>query len=111
VVVTDAPSATPVEDVVEQETDVVMKDNVFEPGTITLAAGKEFRINLDNQGKFAHNLRIAGPDGEFETDDDIVSPDVPPGQKDDVTAQIDEPGEYAFRDDFHHDMTGTLTIE
>ncbi|MEO6198071.1 MAG: cupredoxin domain-containing protein [Dehalococcoidia bacterium] len=111
VVITDAPSATPVEDVIEQETDVVMKDNVFEPGTITLAAGKEFRINLDNQGKFAHNLRIAGLDGEFETDDDIVSPDVPPGEKDDVTAQIDEPGEYAFRDDFHPDMTGTLTIE
>jgi len=111
VVVTDAPSATPVEDVVEQEKDVGMKDNLYEPDAITLVAGKEFRLNLDNQGKFAHNLRIAGPDGEFETDDDIVSPDVAPGEKDDLTAQIDEAGEYAFRDDFHHDMTGTLTIE
>ncbi len=111
VIVTDAPSATPAPDAVEQETDVVMKDNVFEPAAVTLAAAKEFRINLNNQGQFVHNLRVAGPDGEFETEDDVVSGDVPPGETGELVATIDDPGQYAFRDDFHPEMTGTLTIE
>jgi uncharacterized cupredoxin-like copper-binding protein len=112
VIVTDAASATPAPNAAEQEASVVMKDSVFEPTAITLAAGKEFRINLDNQGQFAHNMRIAGPDGEFETADDIVSSDVAPGEQGDATGTIDAAGQYAFRDDFNPStMTGTLTIE
>jgi plastocyanin len=112
VIVTDAASPTPAPDSVEQEASVVMIDSVFEPAAITLAVGKEFRINLDNQGTFAHNMRIAGPDGEFETGDDILSGDIGPGEKGDATGKIDAPGQYAFRDDFNpQTMTGTLTIE
>jgi plastocyanin len=111
VVIAEAASATPAANAVAQEASVVMRDNVFEPAEITLKAATEFRINLDNQGQFVHNLRIAGPDGQFETDDDIVSPDVPPGETDELTATIEAAGAYSFRDDFHPEMTGTLTIE
>ncbi len=112
VVVSEATSATPEAEAVEQEFDVLLKDNVFEPATLTLAAGKKFRLKLQNDGKFAHNIRIAGKDGEFETADDISSVDVFPGTAEELIGQIDDPGEYAIRDDFHPgEMTGTITVE
>jgi plastocyanin len=58
--------------------DVTMDDSGYIPAQVTLAAGKVFGINLTNNGRFVHNLRIAGPDGLFYTDDDIVSPDISP---------------------------------
>jgi plastocyanin len=111
VVATEAASPSPGAEV-DQEKDVVLKDNVFQPATITFEAGKEFRVNLKNQGKFVHNMRIAGPDGEFETEDDLSSQDVPPGEDGELIGTIEEAGEYKFRDDFHpSEMTGTLTIK
>ncbi len=58
--------------------DMTMDDSGYTPATVTLAAGKVFGINLTNNGHFVHNLRIAGPDGQFFTTDDIVSPDISP---------------------------------
>jgi hypothetical protein len=58
--------------------DMTMDDTGYTPATVTLAAGKEFGINLTNNGHFVHNLRITGPDGQFFTADDIVSPDISP---------------------------------
>ena len=59
---------------------ITLADAGYEPASLTLtgAAGKTFGITLTNTGKFVHNLQIAGPDGEFNTDDDITSLDVPP---------------------------------
>ena len=112
VIVSETASATPAAEQVDQEFDVLMKDNVFEPAEITLAAGKKFRLKLTDEGKFAHNIRIAGKDGEFETEDDISSVDVFPGTTEELIGQIDEPGEYAIRDDFHPgEMTGKIIVE
>jgi plastocyanin len=112
VIVSESASATPAAEQVDQEFDVLMKDNVFEPAEITLAAGKKFRLKLTNEGKFAHNIRIAGKDGEFETEDDISSVDVFPGTAEELIGQIDEPGEYEIRDDFHPgEMTGKIILE
>jgi plastocyanin len=112
VIVSESASATPAAEQVDQEFDVLMKDNVFEPVEITLAAGKKFRLKLTNEGKFAHNIRIAGKDGEFETEDDISSVDVFPGTAEELIGQIDEPGEYEIRDDFHPgEMTGKIILE
>jgi plastocyanin len=58
--------------------DMAMSDTGYTPAQITLAAGKVFGINLTNNGHFVHNLRIAGPDGQFYTADDILSPDISP---------------------------------
>ncbi len=90
-----------------------MGDNFFQPNRLEGEAGQSFRINLVNNGEFAHNLRIAGPDGEFDTDDDLVSTPSPigAGESGELVGQIDEPGEYAFRDDFHQtEATGTITV-
>jgi plastocyanin len=93
------------------EVDVTMRDNVFDPVRITVNAGESFRINLTNEGQFIHNLRIAGPDGQFFTEDDLVA-EVMPGESGELVGQIDEPGAYPFRDDFHRtEMTGELIVE
>jgi plastocyanin len=118
IVVGEAPAATAsptpaVGEAVDVELDLTMKDNFFEPTTVSVPAGKKFRINLKNDGPtFAHNLRIAGPDGEFETADDLVS--TPSAQRvgvaGELVGQIDQPGTYNIRCDFHTDMTGTVTV-
>ena len=106
-------SPTPAAEAVDVELSVSMKDNFFEPTTVSVPAGKKFRINLANDGPtFAHNMRIAGPDGEFDTDDDLVSE--PSAQRVGVSGellgQLDDPGTYPLRCDFHTEMTGTVTV-
>ncbi len=83
IIVQGAASATPTPAPGSQvQTDVTanvtMDDSGYTPATVTFAAGKVFGINLTNNGHFVHNLRIAGPDGLFNTADDIVSPDISP---------------------------------
>ena len=119
IVVGNAPAATAsptpaAREVVDVELDVTMKDNFFEPTTFSVPAGKKFRINLKNEGPtFAHNLRIAGPDGEFGTADDLVSTPSPQrvGVDGELVGQIDQAGTYNVRSDFQpDDMIGTITV-
>jgi plastocyanin len=94
--------------------DVVMGDNLFEPAELEVEAGQSFRINLINEGELAHNLRITGPDGEYDTGDDLVSTPGPlrSGESGELVGQIDEPGVYNFRDDFHPtEAVGTITVK
>ena len=108
--VTSTPA--PEEDV-DDEVEIRMLDSVFEPNTFTIDAGDRVRISLPNEGQFAHNLRIAGPDGDYFTEDDIVSADFNGGVADgEMVVQIDDPGTYDFQCDFHvATMTGTLTVK
>jgi plastocyanin len=112
--VTASPTPAAGEVPVDFETSVAMKDNFFEPLEFSVPAGKKFRINLTNDGPtFAHNMRIAGPDGEFDTEDDLVS--TPSAQRvgvsGDLVGQIDQPGTYDVRCDFHPEiMVGTVTV-
>jgi plastocyanin len=104
--------------------DVSLQDEPSEPGTIvsffgptgfTVATGQEVTFNLTNDGTAIHNMRIAGPDGEFNTDDDT------PEDTDILNAgdtavlkwtAPDEPETIEFRCDFHPtDMVGTITVE
>ncbi|MBI2913559.1 MAG: cupredoxin domain-containing protein [Chloroflexi bacterium] len=109
---TATPEPTGAAEPVDVTFDVTMGDGFFEPKELTIDADQKFRINLVNSGKFVHNLRIAGPDGQYETDDDLVSPDLrKTGDTGELVGQLDEPGTYAFRDDFNRSlMTGTITI-
>lgn len=94
---------------------VGMSDNFFETTEITVAAGSEVKIDLTNNGANTHNMRIAGLDGEYNTDDDAISDpnSVSSGQ----TATLvwtapDTPGEYIFQCDFHPaDMTGKIIVQ
>ena len=49
----------------------------FTPDQVTVAAGEKITFKLSNKGTVPHNLRLAGPDGEYNTDDDtLVGPEV-----------------------------------
>lgn len=94
------------------ELDLGMLDNVYDPDVLVIDAGTTVKLNLNNLGEFVHNLRLAGPDGEYETEDDILSEDILPGETGELFLEFDDEGEYIFRDDFHTEtMTGTLTVQ
>ena len=97
------------------EVAVTMDDNVFVPDQISVAADQEITFSLTNDGSAAHNMVIAGPDGEYGTDDDATSdPDLISGGKDGLliwTSPADA-GEIDFHCQFHaSEMTGTITVQ
>jgi len=97
---------------VDVELEIGATNDGFDPEELSVDAGDTFRITLTSNDDFIHNIRIAGPDGEYNTEDDIVSDgDAEGGGTTTLVGQIDDPGTYAFRDDFHPDVTGTLTVE
>ena len=94
---------------------VVMKDNLFEPAEMKVKAGASVTFDLKNEGVAIHNMRVAGPDGSYNTGDDAVSdPNLISGGatgKLDWTAP-DQPGEIKFQCDFHQPaMAGTITVQ
>ena len=113
-----APVGENVEDPVpgaEGDAIISMGDNFFDPNDITVATASDTTFQLMNNGSAIHNMRIAGEDGEYETDDDTVSdPDIVSGGE---TATLDwtapaGAGEIIFRCDFHPaEMTGTLAVQ
>jgi plastocyanin len=121
IVVTEAPdpdaSPTPTpgpgEGPVDTELEVgVTTEGGFDPAELTVGAGETFRIKLTADDKFTHNMRIDGPDGEFNTDDDLLTAeDAIDGSTANLNGEIAEAGTYSFRDDFHPELTGTLTVE
>jgi plastocyanin len=101
-------------EVVDVTLAVTMGDHFFEPAELEVEAGQKFRIELTNEGEFVHNLRIAGPDDTYNTDDDLVSTPDPPraGENGAVVGQIDEPGVYRFQSDYQPiEMVGTITVK
>jgi plastocyanin len=98
---------------------VEMGDNFFtfegqqEP-TIPVKAGVETAFDLTNKGVAIHNMRIAGVDNTYNSDDDFVSdPELfSGGETGKITFQIDQAGTYDFRCDFHPDlMKGKLQVD
>ena len=95
---------------------VSMKDNIFEPAALTVKAAASVTFDLKNEGVAIHNMRIAGPDGSYNTDDDAVSDPqlVNAGEAATLawTAPA-QPGEMKFQCDFHVSvgMVGTITVE
>jgi plastocyanin len=98
-----------------EEFAVTMTDNKFAPGDFTVPAGSSVTFNLTNDGAAIHNMRIAGDDGEYNSDDDAVSdPDLVNGGDTAVLEWTapEEAGEVDFQCDFHPtDMLGTITVE
>ncbi|HEV8573599.1 MAG TPA: cupredoxin domain-containing protein [Dehalococcoidia bacterium] len=110
---TPAPGATPTPVPADLSLEVTATDAAFDPAALTVEAGKTFRLKLSNTGTLIHNLRIAGPDGQFDTTDDLVtSTFVNPGGTGEIVGKIDSAGTYPIRDDYHKTtLTGTLTVQ
>jgi plastocyanin len=77
-------------------------------------AGDVIELMVTNTGTISHNLVVAGPDDEYDTEDDF-EPDpfaIQPGETGRVVVKIDEPGTYRFRCAFHPNIEfGTLALE
>jgi plastocyanin len=95
--------------------DVSMGDNFYEPNELTVPAGASVTINLSNDGTAIHNMRVAGEDNAFNTDDDTVSDPDLFNAGDTGTLEWtapSEPGVIDFQCDFHTtDMSGKITVE
>jgi len=95
--------------------DISMRDNFFEPSEFAVSPGQQVTFNLTNDGQAIHNMRIAGLDDEYNSDDDAVSdPDLfePGGAGTLVWTAPDQPGTINFRCDFHPaESVGTITVE
>ena len=94
-------------------------DAYFQPSTVEAKAGDVIELVLENVGSVTHNLRVSGPNGEYDVDvsgdkgDDFEMPPnvVKPGETERLVVKIDEPGSYPFRCDFHPLVQkGTLVL-
>ena len=87
---------------------VVAQGNVFSPSTVTVTAGKAFSLTLDNKDSAPHNVAIYKDSSAAEqvSIGEIVT-------STSVTQQVPAlaKGQYFFRCDVHHEMTGTIVAE
>ena len=114
-----APAATPGPPVpVTGSVSMNLADNFFELDgqqnpTLSVTPGASITVQLTNSGSAPHNMRTAGDDGEFESDDDDVSdPDLITGDgTGSLTFSFAQPGTYAYQCDFHTDqMNGEIVV-
>jgi len=75
----------------------------FSPNRWGVALDEPVTIRVTNNDSQQHNLRIAGLDGEYETQDDAVTdPEaLQPGASGELTFAPQVSGNYTFRCDFH----------
>ena len=98
--------------------DVSMGDNFFEVDgetnpTLEVGVGESITFGIVNDGIAVHNMRIAGVDNEYVSDDDFVSdPDLfLGGDEGTLTFAIDEAGTFNYRCDFHPIvMVGQISV-
>lgn len=86
----------------------------FVGNRLSIPRGEAVTIGVTNRDGVSHNLRIAGPDGEFETEDDAVTaPEtINRGEAGELTFAPPLAGEYTFRCDFHPlTMGGVIVVE
>ena len=86
----------------------------YAPDTITATAGEVIEIIVRNTGTVSHNMRVSGPDKEYDTADDFEMPPnvILPGKTQALRVKINQPGTYPFRCDFHPlDQKGTLILQ
>ena len=94
--------------------DITVGDNYYKPNEFRVQAGQRLTLKVTNEGQAVHTVRLAGPDGRYETDDDtqIDPPMIKPTQT--VSLEWTAPnkaGAYIFRCDYHPEETGTITVE
>ena len=81
--------------------------------TLTAAANQQMTLTLNNSGTALHNMRIAGPDGKFNTADDVVSSPEQIPSKGTATVTFQLPaGTYDYECEFHvAEMKGKLEVK
>ena len=86
----------------------------FTQNNLAVPVGESVIIRVTNNDAVSHNLRLAGIDGVFDTEDDAVSVpgEIAPGGVGELTFVPPADGYYTFRCDFHTaDMNGEIVVE
>lgn len=87
----------------------------FLENNLQMPLGEPVTIRVTNSDGQDHNMRFAGLDATYDTEDDaLVAPDpvAPNGGTSELTYAPALPGEYTFRCDFHPgSMGGTVTVQ
>lgn len=108
-----APNGEP-EEPEEGVYEITAEDTAFRGNDVKLALGSPAVIRLTNRGQLTHNLRLAGLDGQFDTEDDAVTEPaaVQPGASGEFSFAPAIAGAYTFRCDYHPgSMGGRITVE
>jgi len=94
--------------------EIIAAELKFAPNRWRMTLGDTVTIRVANADSQQHNLRLAGLDGEYETDDDALTlPDaIAPGETGDLTFVPQVDGNYTFRCDFHPgSLGGRIEVE
>lgn len=85
----------------------------FDTEEVTLSAGKEATVTLDNQDTAPHNFAIyaSEEDGASQSDPLFQGKNVDGGSSVDYRFDSPKPGDYYFQCDLHPTMNGTVTAE
>jgi plastocyanin len=88
--------------------EIVAEDTAFQGNSVSAVVGQVTVIRVANRDQLTHNLRIAGLDGQYDTEDDAVTePDaIEPGSSGELSFAPAIPGAYTFRCDFHPGSMG-----
>lgn len=103
---------------VSGDVEIEMGDNFFDLDgsinpTLEIAAGDAVVFTTPNIGQALHNLRFAGPDQEYFTDDDFVSNPggTAGGEEDTLEFTLAEAATFPYQCDFHPtEMLGEVTV-
>jgi plastocyanin len=81
---------------------------LFTPNHWSMTLGETVTIKVTNADTQEHNLRLAGVDGQYDTDDDAITSPSPisPGESGELTFVPQVAGNYTFRCDYHPDSMG-----
>ncbi|MCH7952464.1 MAG: cupredoxin domain-containing protein [Chloroflexi bacterium] len=93
---------------------IALEDNFYTLNNLSVPLGETTTIEIVNDGTDIHNMRIAGPDGEFNTDDDSVSDpeQITAGSTATVDFTPTLAGTYTFQCDFHPaEQGGVIVVE
>ncbi len=105
-----------IQDEVTEAVDGVLKtavnDLAYTLNNLKVPLNETTTIEITNEGTAIHNFRIAGPDGEWNTGDDLVSdPDlILSGQSAVVKFTPTLAGTYTFRCDIHPTTEGGVIV-
>jgi len=106
--------------------EIDMGDNFFQDAsgqknpTISISAGQETTINLNNKGQAIHNMHVANASGQYTQSICKVGgaefcsdpAQVTAGKSAKLVVKFDQPGTYDYRCDFHFDqMKGKLEVK
>lgn len=94
--------------------EITAENAAFQGNDVELPLGPPAIIRVVNRDQLTHNLRIAGLDGQYDTEDDAVTEPaaIEPGSSGELSFAPAIPGAYTFRCDFHPgSMGGRITVQ